>query len=72
MAAMSILNQKQLENTRAKLRLLEQAVVQLKQQPSSNAYVDELTLRSLQTQIKELKEEMERYRTHAAAGVDAE
>jgi len=54
---MSIENQSQLQNTRAKLQLLEEAVLELKRKPGSNAYVDELSLRSLQDQIKQLKEE---------------
>ena len=68
---MSIENQRQLQNTQHKLQLLEQAVRDLKQRPGPNAYVDELTLRSLQTQIKDLKEEIGRYQTHAATGVAA-
>jgi flagellar biosynthesis chaperone FliJ len=51
-------NDQRLTNTRAKLRLLEEARVKLQQQPSGNARVDKLSLDSLQSQIKQLKEEI--------------
>jgi hypothetical protein len=50
---MNIRGQSDVESTKAKLRRLEEAVAQLKQHPGSNPYVDDLTLRSLQSQIKE-------------------
>ena len=68
---MSIANARQLENTRAKLRLLEVSCAQLKEQPGANAYVDALTLESLQNQIKELKEEIALYEIRAEARVPA-
>ena len=51
-------NDQRLTNTRAKRRLLEEARVKLQQQPSGNARVDKLSLDSLQSQIKQLKEEI--------------
>jgi hypothetical protein len=64
---MSIANQSQLQNTRNKLKLLEDQYANLKSQPSENAYTRELTLRSLQRWIKELKEEILRYECKAGA-----
>jgi uncharacterized protein YigA (DUF484 family) len=69
---MSIENRRQLENAREKLRLLEESLTQLKQHPGANAYVDELTLRSLHSQINDIKEDIARYRTHAVTGAEAE
>jgi len=66
---MSLENERQLENTRAKLRLLQDACAKLKQQPSVNAYVDELTRDSLQSQIKQLQEEIARYEIRTATRV---
>jgi hypothetical protein len=68
---MTIENQNQLKNTQAKLKLLEDSVVEFRKTPGINAYVDELTLRSLQSQIKELKEEIARFRTRVPTGADA-
>jgi hypothetical protein len=51
-------NDQRLTNTRAKLRLLEEARVKLQQQAGGNARVDKLSLDSLQSQIKQLKEEI--------------
>jgi hypothetical protein len=58
---MTIANQSQLENTRNKLKLLEDQYARLKSQPTENVYTRELTLRSLQRWIKKLKEEILRY-----------
>jgi hypothetical protein len=62
---MSIQNERQLENTRRKLRELEQQCAALKQQPTTDAHVRELTLRSLHSLIRQLKEEVARYQTRA-------
>jgi hypothetical protein len=58
---MTIENQAQLENTRAKLKLLEDRCAGLKSEPSDNSYARELTLQSLQRWVKRLKEETLRY-----------
>lgn len=68
---MSIENARQLENTKAKLGLLEASMARLKQEPGPNAYVDSLTLESLHSQIKQLKEEIARYETRSASRVPA-
>ena len=64
---MSNVNDRRLTNTRAKLRLLEEARAKLQQQPSRNARVDKLSLESLQSQIKQLKEEIAHYEIGVAA-----
>ena len=63
---MSIKNQRQLENTRTKLHLLEKSYFELKEQPGPNAHVDELTLRSLKKLINQLKEEIARFEARAS------
>jgi hypothetical protein len=68
---MSIENKRQLLNTQGKLRLLEEACSKLKLHPGPNAYADELSLASLQSQIKQLKEEVTRYAIRSAARVPA-
>jgi hypothetical protein len=64
---MSEVNDRRLTNTRAKLRLLEEACAKLREQPSGNARVDKLSLDSLQSQIKQLKEEIALYEIGSAA-----
>jgi hypothetical protein len=68
---MSIENARQLENTRAKLRLLQEGCERLKQNPGPNAHVDELTRASLQSQIKQLKEEIALYEIRSTSRVPA-
>jgi hypothetical protein len=68
---MSIENARQLANTRAKLRLLQDACKKLEQEPGPNVYVDELTLGSLRSQIKQLKEEITLYEIRSTTRVPA-
>ena len=68
---MTIANQTQLENTRAKLKLLEEQYANLKSQPAENAYTRELTLQALQRWIKELNEEILRYECKAPLGANS-
>ena len=68
---MSIENARQLENTRAKLQLLQASCERLRQSPGPNAYVDELTRASLQGQIERLKEEIAFYEIRSTARVPA-
>jgi hypothetical protein len=63
---MSIENERQLVNARAKLRLLQEACGKVRQQPGPNAYVDKLSLASLEGQIKQLKEEIALYEIRPA------
>ena len=57
---MTIENRRQWENTRAKLRELEQLLERKRQQPGDE-HVRELTLRSLQKRINQFKEEIARF-----------
>jgi len=61
---MSIENRRQWENTRTKLRELEQLCAK-KQQESADTHVRELTLRSLQKRINQFKEEIARFESRA-------
>ncbi|HEV3262739.1 MAG TPA: hypothetical protein VG013_38240 [Gemmataceae bacterium] len=63
---MSIRTQRELQVTRQKLQLLEERTKVLGQQPAADAHVRELSLRSLQTLIKQLKEEIARFEARAA------
>jgi hypothetical protein len=58
---MSIENRHQLENTRRKLKDLEQAYVKTEQNPAASEHVRELTLRSLKKRINQFKEEITRF-----------
>ena len=58
---MTIDNRRQLENTRVKLQELEQLYARTRQGPATSAHVRELTLRSLQKQINQFKEEIIRF-----------
>jgi hypothetical protein len=58
---MTIVNQAQLRNTRAKLKLLEERHAELKKGPADSAATRNLTLRSLEKWMKRLKEEILRY-----------
>jgi hypothetical protein len=67
---MSIQDDHELAVTRKKLRLLEERVASLKQRPTDNAHVRELTVRSLMSMVNQLREEIARYT--AGAGTRAE
>ena len=54
---MSIKNRRQLENTRAKLKRMEQLNEKMRQEPADNEHVRDLTLRSLKKSINQFKEE---------------
>ena len=65
---MTILNRRQLENTRTKLRELEQLYARTQQDPATTEHVRELTLRSLKKRINQFKEEIARFEAHAGSG----
>jgi hypothetical protein len=68
---MSIQSHRQLENTRKKLQLLEDRLRELAREPVSNARTRELTKRSLNNLVNQLKEEIVRFdagRTLQSAG----
>ncbi len=61
---MTIENRRQLENTRRKLRDLEELYVRTQQGPATSEHVRELTLRSLKKRINQFKEEITRFEAH--------
>lgn len=60
---MSIETRQQLENTKVKLRGLEDVYVRVSQDSSTSEHVRELTLRSLKKRINQFKEEIVRFET---------
>jgi hypothetical protein len=62
---MTIDNRRQVENTRLKLRELEQLYLETKQGPAADEHVRELTLRSLKKRINQFKEEITRFEARA-------
>jgi polysaccharide deacetylase 2 family uncharacterized protein YibQ len=58
---MSIQNDHELAVTHKKLQQLEERVATLKGQPTADAHVRELTLRSLKSLVNQLREEIARY-----------
>jgi hypothetical protein len=58
---MTLANQKQLENTRSKLKLLEEKHAELLAEPGESVAARKLTLQSLERWMKRLKEEILRY-----------
>jgi hypothetical protein len=63
---MTIENRRQLENTRMKLRELEELYARTQQGPVASEHVRELTLRSLKKRINQFKEEMTRFEAHVS------
>jgi hypothetical protein len=61
---MSLQNQRQLENTRAKLKLLEDRLRDLDGEPVTNPRTRELTKQSLKHLVNQLKEEIVRFEAH--------
>ena len=60
----SLQSRAQLENTRAKLKLLEARLSELELEPAANARTRELTRQSLKKLINQLKEEIVRFEAH--------
>jgi len=63
---MNLRNQRELEVTREKLRMLEEEYEAARDRPFPNEHVRELTLRSLKKLINQLKEEIVRCEAHLA------
>jgi hypothetical protein len=63
---MSLQNLRQLENTRAKLKLLEDRLRELDAEPVTNVRTRELTKQSLKKLANQLKEEILRFEAHRA------
>jgi hypothetical protein len=66
---MNIESQRQLENSRAKLKLLEDRLVELDQEPALNPQTRELTKKSLKKLANQLKEEIIRFESHRAPAI---
>ena len=69
---MNIENRRQLENTRRKLGELEQLYEKKCQEPTVDAHVRELTLRSLKKRINQFKEQISRYEARVSSAVNEE
>jgi hypothetical protein len=63
---MSLQSKRQLENTRAKLKLLEDRLRDLDGEPVANVRTRELTRQSLKKLVNQLKEEIVRFEAHQA------
>jgi hypothetical protein len=64
---MSLRSKRQLENTRAKLKLLEDRLRDLDGEPVANVRTRELTRQSLKKLVNQLKEEIVRFEAHQVA-----
>lgn len=64
---MTIQTDEQLANTKEKLRMLQERYELRRAEPADNAYVRELTLRSLKQLINQLTEEIVRYQSRVGA-----
>jgi hypothetical protein len=62
---MSIESRRELELTRSKLKLLEERLAALLQEPEENRRAQEWSVRSLKQTINQLKEEMARFESRA-------
>ena len=62
---MSIESRRELEVTRAKLKLLEERLAALKQEPDENPRAHEWSVRSLKQTINQMKEEIARFESRA-------
>ena len=65
-------SQHELENTRKKLRLIEEHYERKRKEPADDDHVRDLTLQSLKKMINQLKEEITRYEAHAAQPAKSE
>lgn len=62
---MSIESRRELELTRAKLKLLEERLAVLVQEPEANRRAQEWSVRSLTQTINQMKEEITRFESRA-------
>jgi len=65
---MILRSQREVDNTRQKLRLLEEHYQEALGRPCENEHVRELTLHSLKRMINQMKEEIIRFECHAGVG----
>jgi hypothetical protein len=64
---MELRDERELEVTREKLRLLEEHYEARRHEPTQDPYVRELSLWSIKRMINQMKEEIARYEAHKAA-----
>ncbi len=62
---MKLSSQREVENTRHKLRLLEERYKLVAERPCENEHIRELTLHSLKHIINQMKEEIAWFECHA-------
>jgi len=67
---MSLRSRRDLEATRAKLRLLEERYDANRRQVGGDEHVRELSMRSLRRLINQLKEEIARFESRSPVGAD--
>lgn len=67
---MTIESQRQLENTRNKLRELEELYSKTQQSSATEAHVRELTLRSLKKRMNQFQEEIARFEARAGPATE--
>lgn len=58
-----------MENTRAKLKELEQLYERERQEPAGDAHIQELTMRSLKKRINQFKQEIFRFEARISSTV---
>ena len=66
---MILQSQREVENTREKLRLLKEHYHARLEEPAEPTHARELSLQSLKMTINQLTEEIARYEAHAGGGV---
>lgn len=64
---MGLQSQQELENTREKLRLLEERYDANQREQDGDEHVRELSMRSLKRLINQLKEEIARFESHRSS-----
>jgi hypothetical protein len=64
---MSLKNDIELANTRAKLRILEDRYEELRKEVGPDQHIRDLTMRSIKGTINQFKEEIARYQAHQPA-----
>ena len=67
---MSIHGAQELENTRAKLQMLEDRLGEINTEPIADPHTRDLTRRSLKKLVNQLKEEIARFESHAPGRSD--
>lgn len=65
---MDLKDEREVEVTHEKLRLLESRYDALRQEPAADAHIRELTLRSLKRMINQMKEEVVRFQSRSSIG----